>query len=56
MTEPLRLPLRHADAGDRQAWAGPLVRIGGDPVALARYLRPDMRYRGSPERREPSIA
>ena len=23
---------------------------------LARYLRPDMRYRGSPERREPSIA
>ena len=171
MTEPLRLLLRHADAGDRQAWTGPdgrrvlsdlgrvqaqqlvarlgglpirrvlsspaarclqtvgplaralglkvetspLVRIGGDPVVLARYLRradtrgtlvcthretvlalfaqyacaglryidgithmpmaaswalyggetglprvrylrPDMRYRGSPERREPSIA
>src|SRR5438874_1809614 len=95
MTEPLRLLLRHADAGDRQAWTGPdgrrvlsdlgrvqaqqlvarlgglpirrvlsspaarclqtvgplaralglkvetspLVRIGGDPVVLARYLR-----------------
>src|SRR5439155_26388084 len=95
MTEPLRLLLRHADAGDRQAGTGPdgrrglsdlgrvqaqqlvarlgglpirrvlsspaarclqtvgplaralglkvetspLVRIGGDPVVLARYLR-----------------
>ena len=30
---------------------------GGETgLPRVRYLRPDMRYRGSPERREPSIA